>query len=238
MSTQLQAYPVWDKTTRWFHWINVICVMGLIAIGLIIFNAKTLGIHGDGKVLLKVIHVYIGYVFVVNLAWRLIWAFIGNRYARWHSLLPLSLNLLQQIKDYRQNNIAYAGHNPLAKLMISLLLILMLAQAITGLVLAGTDIYYPPFGENIAQWVAKEGVDPTSLKPEDKSMLDTAAYQEMRAFRKPFITVHKWAFYILLVAISLHILAVVVTDIREKSGLISAMFTGQKVFSQKPVDVE
>ncbi|WP_353571274.1 cytochrome b/b6 domain-containing protein [Candidatus Albibeggiatoa sp. nov. BB20] len=238
MSEQLIAYSVWDKTTRWFHWINVICIVGLIAIGLIIFNAKTLGIHGDAKLLLKVIHVYIGYVFAINLAWRLIWAFIGNRYARWASLLPLDKNLLHKIKDYRQNNTAYAGHNPIAKLMISFLLILMLAQAMTGLVLAGTDIYYPPFGHEIAEWVAKEGIAPESLKPGDKSMLNVEQYQDMREFRKPFITIHKWAFYILLLAITLHIIAAVITDIREKSGLISAMFTGQKVFRHKPVDIE
>ena len=238
MSDQLAAYSVWDKTTRWFHWINVICVMGLIAIGLIIFNAKALGIHGEAKVLLKVIHVYIGYVFVLNLAWRLIWAFIGNRYARWGNLLPLDKNLLHKIKDYRQNNAVYAGHNPLAKLMISLLLLLMLVQAVTGLVLAGTDIYYPPFGHEIAEWVVKEGIEPESLIAGDKSMLDLDKYQEMREFRKPFITIHKWAFYLLLIAIVLHIIAVVITDIREKSGLISAMFTGQKVFKSKPIDID
>ncbi|MCV6638248.1 cytochrome b/b6 domain-containing protein [Candidatus Albibeggiatoa sp. nov. NOAA] len=238
MSEQLTTYSVWDKTTRWFHWINVICIVGLIAIGLIIFNAKTLGIHGEAKVLLKVIHVYIGYVFVLNLAWRLIWAFIGNRYARWGSLLPVDKNLLHKIKDYRQNNTAYAGHNPLAKLMISFLLIMMLAQAATGLVLAGTDIYYPPFGSEIAEWVAKEGVDPDSLILGDKSMLNADEYQAMRDFRKPFITIHKWAFYLLLIAIVLHIAAVVMTDIREKSGLISAMFTGQKVFAKKPIDID
>lgn len=235
---QLTAYPVWDKTTRWFHWINVICMIGLIAIGLIIFNAKTLGIQGDAKVLLKIIHVYIGYIFVINLAWRFIWAFIGNRYARWHNLLPLDKNLFTKMQDYRQGKTMYAGHNPLAKLMISFLLILMLAQAVTGLVLAGTDIYYPPFGHEIAKWVAKDGVDAASLQPGDKSMLDMEQYKEMREFRKPFITIHKWAFYILLIAIVLHIAAIVITDIREKSGIISAMFTGQKVFSQKPIDVD
>lgn len=238
MSTQLTAYQVWDKTTRWFHWINVICVLGLIIIGLIILNAKLLGIQGEPKILLKIIHVYIGYIFTINLAWRLIWAFIGNRYARWGSLLPLNKNLLSDIKAYQQNQVAYAGHNPLAKLMITLLLILMMIQVLTGLVLAGTDVYYPPFGHEIAQWVAKEGVAPESLKPGDKSMLDLEEYQEMREFRKPFVVIHEWAFYILLVAIILHIIFTIIAEIREKSGLISAMFSGQKVFGQKPVDVD
>ena len=60
----------------------------------------------------------------------------------------------------------------------------------------------------------------------------------MRKFRKPFITTHVYSFYLLLIAITLHILAVVVSEIREKNGLISAMFTGKKVISKKPVDLE
>jgi cytochrome b len=60
----------------------------------------------------------------------------------------------------------------------------------------------------------------------------------MRAFRKPFIVTHVYAFYTLLIFIILHIGAIVITEIRERSGLISAMFTGRKVFPNQPVDAE
>lgn len=46
--TQLKAYPVWDASVRWFHWINVLCVLGLIAIGVAILNDKALGVSNDG----------------------------------------------------------------------------------------------------------------------------------------------------------------------------------------------
>lgn len=58
----------------------------------------------------------------------------------------------------------------------------------------------------------------------------------MRAFRKPVITTHLYGFCVLLVAILIHIFAVVVTDIRERSGIISAMFSGRKVLPRFPVD--
>jgi cytochrome b len=67
-------------------------------------------------------------------------------------------------------------------------------------------------------------------------MYDETAYEAMRAFRKPFITAHVYGFYTLLVFISLHILAVVVTEVREGGGLVSAMFTGRKVLSGPPAD--
>jgi cytochrome b len=38
----------------------------------------------------------------------------------------------------------------------------------------------------------------------------------------------------MLIAIVLHIGAVVVSDIKEGNGLISAMFSGRKVFSEEP----
>jgi cytochrome b len=58
----------------------------------------------------------------------------------------------------------------------------------------------------------------------------------MRAFRKPFITVHYYGFYVLLVVAVVHILAVVVTELREGGNLVSAMFSGKKVLSGKPTD--
>ena len=60
--------------------------------------------------------------------------------------------------------------------------------------------------------------------------------EAMRAFRKPFITVHEFTFYLLLGLIVLHILAVVITELREGGNLTSAMFTGKKVLDKEPAD--
>ncbi len=242
-SNTLKEYPVWDRTTRWFHWINALATIGLIGVGLMIFYSKELGVSTDGKILLKIIHVYIGYVFCLNLAWRIVWAFIGNKYARWKAMLPGGNGFVTALREYkarfRYGPIQYyQGHNPAAKLMIALLLLLLMTQAITGLVLAGTDIYYPPFGQTIKAWVAEDASNLEAVKPYSKDNVNEEKFAEMRAFRKPFIVVHVYAFYLLLLAIVLHIGAIVVTEIKERSGLISAMFTGRKVFSHPPVDAE
>ena len=50
------------------------------------------------------------------------------------------------------------------------------------------------------------------------------------------MTIHYWNFYALLVVIVLHITGVVVTELREGSGVVSAMFTGRKVFDREPRD--
>lgn len=237
----LKTYFVWDANIRWFHWINVLCVLGLIAVGVTILNSKALGVSTEGKILLKSVHVYIGYVFAVNLLWRLVWAFIGGPYARWRAILPGSYGYMSELRAYISDLKAgrvrqYLGHNPLGRIAVTLLLFLLLTQAVTGLVLAGTDLFYPPIGSWIASWVAASGFDPAALVPYAKETYDPVAYEAMRAFRKPFIVVHEYGFYTLLGLILLHILAVVKTELGEGGNLISAMFTGKKVLNQTPAD--
>jgi cytochrome b len=222
----------------------VICILGLICLGLILLNNKSFGVSADGKILLKTLHAYFGYVFVLNLAWRLIWGFIGNKYSRWRTILPFGKGYIQSARTYaiglaKNDPPHYAGHNPIAKLMVSVLFALLFTQATTGLILAGTDLYLPPFGHEIAEWVTGSGEDHSKLaelKPGSKEGVDPEGYKEMRDFRKPFITVHVYVFYILIITILLHIIGVIVTELKERSGLVSAMFTGKKVFRKKPID--
>lgn len=237
----LRSYAVWDAWTRWFHWINFVCIVGLVALGTAILFAKELGVTDAGKVLLKTTHVWFGYVFAVNLAWRIVWAFIGTRHARWSALLPFGKGYGAAFWDYvgglfRGHAPAYLGHNPLGRLMVGALLVLLVLQAATGLILAGTDIYYPPFGYWIASWIAAPGVDPWTIVPYDKTGIDPASWEAMRAFRSPILTVHYWNFYALLLLIAIHIAGAVVTELREGGGIISAMFTGRKVLDRKPAD--
>jgi len=246
INTELKSYAVWDRTTRLFHWINVLCIIGLIGAGTALLNDDALGISKDGKFLLKSVHAYIGYVFAVNLVWRLVWGFIGNKFARWKAISPFGRGSWQSLKEYISSvksgkTITYLGHNPLGKLMIACLFLLITIQTSTGLILAGTDLYLPPFGHEIAEWVTGEGEEHNkivNLKPGSKDNIDTEAYAQMRSFRKPVITTHVYTFYTLLLAIILHIAGVVVAEIRENNGLVSAMFSGKKVVAKKPVDLE
>lgn len=241
--SELKSYFVWDSITRWFHWINVLCILALIAVGIAILNGDALGLSREGKILLKETHTLIGYVFVLNLIWRFIWAFFGNRHARWSAILPCGKGFFKSARNYAIAFISgkpehYLGHNPLGRISVFILFFLMTIQAITGLVLAGTDLFYPPFGHWIAQWVAAPGVPPETLVPYARDMLDPQAYESMRAFRKPFITVHEYNFWVLSFVIVLHIAAVVMTEIREGGGIISAMFSGRKTFSKAPIDID
>jgi len=248
MNNTLQHYSVWDRTTRWFHWINALTVLSLLFIGLLILNGKTFGLSSSGKVLLKTIHAYFGYFFVINLVWRIIWGVIGGHYSRWQQILPFGRGYITACRQYllgsfNQSAPSYKGHNPIARLMVSIMFLALITQAATGLVIVSTDLFYPPFGNAIAKWVtdseAKNNNNHELITPLNKrKYIVKKYYKEMRAFRRPYILTHIVCFYVLCVLIVLHIAAVVVTEIREKNGIISALFTGKKVFSNdnKPID--
>jgi Ni/Fe-hydrogenase 1 B-type cytochrome subunit len=241
--SELKSYPVWDAPTRWFHWINAICVAALVVVGYLILNGRALEVSRAGSLTLKTIHTWIGYVFAVNLLVRIGWAFVGNRYARWRAVLPGGRGYLSAVRSYVRAFVSrhpeeYLGHNPLGRLSVTTMLVLIIILAISGLVLAGTDLFYPPIGHWIAHWVAAPGVDPGTLVPGTPDMYDKAAFDSMRSFRKPFLVSHLYAYYALLVVVALHVAGVVITEIREGGNLISATFTGRKIISGRPVDEE
>jgi cytochrome b len=236
---ELKSYSVWDAGVRWFHWINVLCVLGLIAVGML--NDKALGVSDDGKILLKTVHVWIGYVFALNLLWRLVWAFIGGPHARWRTILPGGRGYISELGRYiaaarTGRPWQYLAHNPLGRISVTVLLLLLLVMAVTGLMLAGTDLFLPPIGRWIAGWVAAPGVDPATLVPYAPEMYDKTAYAAMRDFRAPIVSIHYYGFYTLLAVVVVHILAVVVTELRAGGTLVSAMFSGKKILSEPPAD--
>jgi cytochrome b561 len=111
-------------------------------------------------------------------------------------------------------------------------------MAVTGLVRAGTDIYYPPFGSMAAEYVAGPGIEPGNLVPYDTTDVDKEKYDSLKAFKKPFGTVHIYTAYFLMFLIILHIAAVVRIEIKEGGGIISAMFTGKKLLNEKAADTD
>ncbi|AHB47845.1 MULTISPECIES: cytochrome b/b6 domain-containing protein [Hyphomicrobium] len=239
--SELKEYAAWDAPTRWFHWINVLAVIGLVGTGLDILFGNPLGLSAPGKVILKDVHVSFGYVMAVNLMWRFAWAFFGNSYANWRAVIPGGPGYLAALRAYTASFLAgepqqYVGHNPLARIAVALLFLLLLLQAVTGLILAGADLYWPPFGHWFAAWVAAPGVDPSSVVPGATELIDPTSYAAMRAFRSPFVQVHELGFYALTVLIAIHIAAIVVTEVREGGSITSAMFTGRKILSRPPPD--
>ena len=238
----LTEYRVWDRTQRVFHWVNFLAVATLAAIGTVILNADRLGIPDDpGMIALKTVHVYVGYVFILNLLWRLVWAFVGGPFARWRALLPGGPAYGRRLGAFVRGFFGghapfYLGHNPLARIFLTLLVLLLVVQGATGIVLAGTDVYLPPFGGTIREWVAADTHDPALVRPYAPDTVNTEAYADMRSFRAPIVETHELTYFILLALIAVHVAAAILAELREGGTIISAMFTGRKIHDGEPTD--
>lgn len=243
MSSQnYQEYKVWDLPTRIFHWLNFVSIVGLIFVATIMMFKKELGITGlEAKIALKEVHIVIGYVFATNLLWRIIWGFIGGKYSRWSAIIP-GKGYLATLKNYIASikigkPHTYLGHNPLGRLAVTTMIALMLALMLSGLIRAGTDVYYPPFGGAIAQYIADENTSAQNIKPYDKRGSDPQKLAKIKTVKDIAGEVHELAAFTLMFIILLHIFIVVRMEVREGGGLISAMFSGKKIVSEKPEDL-
>ena len=235
------AYKAWDLPLRLFHWINFLCVVTLSFLGLIMLNKGAIGISAvEAGIGLKTLHVLVGYVFVTNLVVRIIWGFIGSKYSRWSSLLP-GKNFSQELKSYQasiktKQPQTFIGHNPKGRISVMVVLAMLVIMTVTGLVRAGTDIYYPPLGGVFASQVAADGVSPSEIKPYDKTGTHAGKLAQLQSFKKPVGVIHVYTAYALWLLILLHIVVVIRAESTGEGTLISAMFSGKKYLPREPAD--
>jgi len=239
--SNIKVYKAWDINTRLFHWINFLCVITLSILGLIMLNKSSIGISGaEASIGLKELHVTIGYVFTTNLVIRIIWGFLSGRHSRWSSSFP-GKDFKRELSSYKASLASgkpqvFIGHNPQGRLAVLFMMLLLTVMMATGLVRAGTDIYYPPFGQFVQVYVAAQGVSPSQIKPYDKTGTDADKYAGLQAFKEPFGTIHVYVAYLLWLMILLHVVVVVRADAGDHGTLISAMFSGKKHLPREPVD--
>ncbi|RYV03931.1 cytochrome B [Shewanella sp. OPT22] len=233
-----KVHKVWDLPRRIFHWLNVIFVFALIALGLLMMNKASLGITGtDAKIGLKKLHVFIGYGFTLNLIIRLLWGWCAPR----HSALIRKRVTLTEISHYQAqkaegNQPQYIGHTPLGRISVVIMFVLLSTIMITGLVRAGTDIYYPPFGSTVQTFIAERGEMPSKIRPYDATFVDSAAMEQLKPFKSLMGNVHRYSVYLLMLLIVMHILAAIKTEVKQHPGIISAMFSGNKLIEGKAED--
>ena len=108
---------VWDLPLRLFHWLLVVCMAGS-------WLTHELGVEWF------VWHVRIGYVTLVLVAFRIAWGVVGPKHARFASFLRGPGAVLAYL---RGRTPPPAGHNPLGALGVVAMLLLLCAQALTGL---------------------------------------------------------------------------------------------------------
>jgi len=129
-----QRMLVWDIPTRVFHWLLVASFAGA-------FLTAESERYRD-------IHVLLGYTLLGLIAVRVLWGFIGTRYAQFRSFLFNP----REIADYVRSLLKarpqhYVGHNPAGSIAVFALLGLGIATGVTGVL-----IYQDIGGDLLEEW--------------------------------------------------------------------------------------
>ncbi|WP_421870419.1 cytochrome b/b6 domain-containing protein [Motiliproteus sp.] len=133
---------VWDLPTRFFHWSLVLLFVFMI-------------VSGESDELMEW-HFYGGYLLCGLILFRLIWGWLGTRYARFSSLQLNPITAAQYTRNLlRSQHRAQYGHTPAGSLMVVLMLGLLSLQLLTGMMSTDDIIWsgplYPAVSETIAE---------------------------------------------------------------------------------------
>ena len=82
---------VWELPVRILHWTVFTAVAVLTFTGFYIGNPFIVGGDEDAFLMgtIRAIHLAAAWAFSVSVICRVIWAFIGNHWAKWHQFLPV-----------------------------------------------------------------------------------------------------------------------------------------------------
>jgi cytochrome b len=181
----LREVVVWDLPTRVFHWALVASVVG---------SVTTVQLHWMAW------HAWFGYAILTLVIWRVLWGFLGSESARFAHFLKGPSAVLAHLGHLiaRRPDLE-TSHNPLGGWAVVALLLLVGAQATTGLFANDDILFRGPLAASVG-----------------KAMSDRITGWHYRIKD------------LLLVMIALHIAAAILYWIWPRHRLVEAMVTGRK----------
>ncbi|GAB4398244.1 MAG: cytochrome b/b6 domain-containing protein [Rhodoferax sp.] len=183
----MQRILIWDWPTRVFHW----CLASSFALA-------WLTSEGDRW---RSVHVFLGYLMLGLIAFRLIWGFVGTHHARFRNFWFSPREGLDYLKQVLAGRAArHVGHNPAGSVAIYALLALATLIGITGILTLG--------GEE------QQGLAAGWL-----------SFAQGRMLKE----VHEASAVAMLVLVAGHIAGVVVESLLHRENLARAMVNGYKM---------
>ena len=186
VAMQGERVVVWDLPTRIFHWL---LATAFLVEWLTQDDARYLDFH-----------VFCGYLIGALIAFRVIWGFIGTRWARFASFAFGPFAAVRYLRDLlRRRQAHFVGHNPAGSWSIFILLTLGALSVLSGVAALGGEKQQGPL----------------------QGMLTFGQGAGLREVP----TVLAWT---MLAIVALHILGVVVSSFSDRENLPVAMIRGRK----------
>jgi cytochrome b len=230
MNTEIK---VWDPLVRIFHWALVV--------------AFFVAYFTEGDELLGP-HVWAGYVALGLVIFRIVWGFVGSKYARFSDfVVGPGAAFRYALEAVRGRAARYIGHNPAGGFMIMLLLVMLLATTISGLLVYGADQHAGPFkgffaatatatgAEGEREGAMGEREEEEESEEEEHSAAMTGGEEdegaesgEEDATEEMLEELHEVLTNITFVLVIIHVLGVIFESRLHKENLARAMVTGKK----------
>jgi cytochrome b len=204
---------VWDPLVRVFHW-------SLVATFTLAYFT------GEEE---SLVHVYAGYVVAGLLAFRVVWGFVGTRYARFSNFLYSPRRTVQYLKGlFSGTPEHFTGHNPAGGWMIIMLLVSLLLTSYTGLKVYGLEGHGP-----LADGGLEIGLVTTAYADDDEDEEhgehegheDGEEESEAEEFWEE---VHEFFANFTVLLVLVHVAGVIVASRQHRENLVRAMITGNK----------
>ena len=185
--SSLQQTLIWDLPTRLFHWTLVVSFIGAWL--------------STGSDRWLAVHVFLGYLMLGLIGFRVVWGLLGTHYARfasfWYGPRAAWIYLRSVING---TAVRHIGHNPTGSVAIYVLLLLTL--------LVGASGFFTLSGE------------------EQQGALSGAInFVQSRSFKK----LHEFTAYLMLLVVVGHLTGVVVESFLHHENLARSMLTGTKL---------
>ncbi len=195
---------VWDIFVRIFHWTLV----AAFAVAYVTAEEENAW------------HIYAGYTVLALISLRVIWGFVGGKYARFSQFVRSPASVFRYISALRRGEAKhYLGHNPLGGWMVLALLTTLFAVTISGLKLYAVETGRGPWAQGkdmitlISAAHAEDDHTPASTQEDDEEFWEE---------------IHEGATNFMLLLIALHVLGVAVSSKLHRESLVKAMITGRK----------
>jgi cytochrome b len=221
MATDKKTLNVWEPLIRIGHWT---LVMAFFTAYLTEDDFMTL-------------HVWAGYTVGAYLLTRILWGFVGGKYARFSHFVYSPVKIMGYLKNLIMRKPQhYIGHNPAGGVMVIALLLSLSATALTGLKLYAVEDNKGPFAlsakQALTQIVSSKPIsvakaEESEDKGEEAELVDNQKETD-RQGEEYWEELHEVFANLTLVLVFLHILGVAVSSYIDRENLVKAMLTGKK----------
>jgi cytochrome b len=200
-----RSITIWDIGIRLFHWSLVLLIP---IIWLLVEESEAIGewASARGWYLDPMLwHARLGYVVLGLLVFRVLWGFCGSDTARFSQFLQSPRRVVAYFGKLLTPGTAapaHAGHNPAGGWMVLVMLLLLITQTLSGLFNYDDVDFEAPFYALVSEEISD--------------------------------ALHDWHalnFNLLLIAISLHIAAIIFYALYKKEQLVPPMISGSRTLA-------